>query len=204
MIAFIRGILAMVEEDKVIIDVGGVGYGIFMTGPAISRLGRKGTEVMVHTFLNVKEDAMQLYGFSTRDELLVFRLLIGVNGIGPKAALGILSVLSPDDLRFAVMAGDIKAITAAPGIGKKTAEKLILELKDRLRLEDALDSGRQETGAIDPGNGILEDIRSDAVQALAALGYSGSEALKAVRRVDVYEGMTTEELLKQALKHMMF
>lgn len=204
MIAYIRGVLAMVEEDKVIIDVGGVGYGIFMTGPAISRLGKKGTEVMVHTFLNVKEDAMQLYGFQTRDELMIFRLLLGVNGIGPKAALGILSVLSPDDLRFAVMAGDVKAITAAPGIGKKTAEKLILELKDRLRLEDVLSPDGQESGTADHESGISGDIQNDAVQALTALGYSGTEALKAVRQVDISEGMTAEELLKQALKHIMF
>lgn len=204
MIAYIRGVLAMAEEDKVIIDVGGVGYGVFMTGPAISRLGAKGTEVVIHTFLNVKEDAMQLYGFRTRDELFVFRLLIGVNGIGPKAALGILSVLSPDDLRLAVAAGDVKAITAAPGIGKKTAEKLILELKDRLRLEEVLDSDRQETDRFDQSGGMPEEMKSDAVQALTALGYGASEALKAVRQVEAYEGMTTEELLKQALKHMTF
>ena len=123
MISYLWGDIAAYEEDKVIIDVGGVGYGVFMSGRAMGLMPALGTEVKIHTYLNVKEDAMQLYGFLTRDELNVFRLLIGVNGIGPKGGLGILSALSPDDLRFAVMSNDIKAICAAPGIGKKTAEK---------------------------------------------------------------------------------
>ena len=127
MISYIRGTLAAFEEDKVIVDVGGVGYGIYMSGQDMGRLPGVGSEVKIHTYLNVKEDAMQLYGFLTRDALQVFRLLIGVSGIGPKGGLGILSALTPDDLRFAVMAGDVNAISAAPGIGKKTAEKLILE-----------------------------------------------------------------------------
>ena len=113
MISYIRGTLAFFEEDKVVVDVGGVGYGIYMSGQDMSRLGPAGTEVRIHTYLNVKEDAMQLYGFLTRDALQVFRLLISVSGIGPKGGLGILSALTPDDLRFAVMAGDVKAISAA-------------------------------------------------------------------------------------------
>ena len=129
MITYIRGILEGMEEDKVIVDVGGVGYGIYMAGTAMGRLPALGKEVKIHTHLHVKEDLMQLYGFLTRDELRVFRLLIGVSGIGPKGGLGILSALGPDDLRFAVASNDVKAIQAAPGIGKKTAEKLILELK---------------------------------------------------------------------------
>ena len=134
MISYLRGTLAAFEEDKVIVDVGGVGYGVFMSGQAMGRLPAVGSEVKLHTYLNVKEEAMQLYGFLTRDDLSVFRQLIGVNGIGPKGGLGILSALSPDDLRFAVLANDVKAICAAPGIGKKTAEKLILELRDKLKL----------------------------------------------------------------------
>ena len=130
MISYIRGTLAFFEEDKVVVDVGGVGYGIYMSGQDMSRFGPVGTEVRIHTYLNVKEDAMQLYGFLTRDALQVFRLLISVSGIGPKGGLGILSALTPDDLRFAVMAGVVKAISAAPGIGKKPAAKLTLELKE--------------------------------------------------------------------------
>ena len=134
MISYIRGELADVEENKVIVDAGGIGYGIFMSGHAIGLLPRVGSEVKIYTYLNVKEDCMQLFGFLTRDELSVFRLLITVNGIGPKGGLSILSKLTPDELRFAVMAGDVKLISSAPGIGRKTAEKLILELKDKLSI----------------------------------------------------------------------
>ena len=110
MISYLRGTVAAFEEDKVIVDVGGVGYGVYMSGQAMGKLPAVGREVKLHTYLNVKEDAMQLYGFLTRDDLTVFKLLIGVNGIGPKGGLGVLAVLSPDDLRFAVLAGDVKAI----------------------------------------------------------------------------------------------
>ena len=202
MITYIRGILEGMEEDKVIVDVGGVGYGIYMAGTAMGRLPALGKEVKIHTYLHVKEDLMQLYGFLTRDELRVFRLLIGVSGIGPKGGLGILSALGPDDLRFAVASNDVKAIQAAPGIGKKTAEKLILELKDKLSMPD-LDhyAALEDTSAVSAATG---GIQQDAVSALVALGYGNTEALKAVRRVELTEGMNVEDVLKQALKYMMF
>ena len=200
MIQFIRGKLVSVEEDRAIVDVNGVGYGIFMSVQSLSLLPQTGSEVKIHTYLNVKEDAMQLFGFLTRDDLMIFRLLIGVNGIGPKGGQAILSVLSPDDLRFAVLAGDVKAISAAPGIGKKTAEKLILELRDKLKIEDALehkvsetvDSGRTGKGA--------DHVQSAAVQALVALGYGSTEALRAVKQVPSDEGTDVESVLKAALK----
>ena len=151
MISYIRGELVALEEDKVIVDVGGVGYGIFMSGQAMGQLPPVGSKVKIHTYLNVKEDAMQLYGFLNRDALSVFKLLIGVSGIGPKGGLGILAQLTPDELRFAVMSKDIKAISAAPGIGKKTAEKLIVELKDKLKIEDVLDH------QVEAANGADED-----------------------------------------------
>lgn len=201
MISYVRGTLAGVEEDKVIVDVGGVGYGVYMSGQAMGRLPSIGSEVKLHTYLNVKEDAMQLYGFLTRDDLSVFKLLIGVNGIGPKGGLGVLSALSPDDLRFAVLANDVKAICAAPGIGKKTAEKLILELRDKLTLEDALQhiaSDSDVTAGME-GNG---QIQSEAVQALVALGYGSTESLKAVKKVEADENMEVEDVLKLALKYM--
>ena len=200
MIQFIRGTLVSIEDDRVVVDVNGVGYGIFMSVQAMSLLPQAGSEVKIHTYLNVKEDAMQLFGFLTRDDLMIFRLLIGVNGIGPKGGQAILSVLSPDDLRFAVLAGDVKAISAAPGIGKKTAEKLILELRDKLKIEDALehkvsetvDSGRTGKGA--------DHVQSEAVQALVALGYGSTEALRAVKQVPSDEGTDVESVLKAALK----
>ncbi len=201
MISYLRGTLAAFEEDKVIVDVGGVGYGVFMSGQAMGRLPAVGSEVKLHTYLNVKEEAMQLYGFLTRDDLSVFRQLIGVNGIGPKGGLGILSALSPDDLRFAVLANDVKAICAAPGIGKKTAEKLILELRDKLKLEDALDHIASDSEA-SVGMESYSQIRSEAVQALVALGYGSTEALRAIKKVEVEEAMEVEDVLKLALKYM--
>ena len=203
MISYLRGVLAALEEDKAIIDVGGVGYAVFMPGRAMGKLPPVGREVKIHTYLNVKEDAMQLYGFLTRDDLTVFRLLIGVNGIGPKGGLGILSALSPDDLRFAVLSNDVKAICAAPGIGKKTAEKMILELRDKLKLEDALDHIAAGTEAEVPGEtAVYGEIQSEAVQALVALGYGSTEALKAVRKVEIQESTEVEDVLKLALKYM--
>ena len=147
---------------------------------------------------------MQLFGFLTRDDLEVFRLVIGVNGIGPKGGLNILSQLTPDDLRFAVLSGDVKAISAAPGIGKKTAEKLILELKDKLKLEDTLNHNDGKEGA-DPVYGNVQgNIQSEAVQALVALGYGNTEALRAVKQIEITEDTQVEEVLKQALKLMVF
>ena len=202
MISYIRGELADVEENKVIVDAGGIGYGIFMSGHAIGLLPRVGSEVKIYTYLNVKEDCMQLFGFLTRDELSVFRLLITVNGIGSKGGLGILSKLTPDELRFAVMAGDVKLISSAPGIGRKTAEKLILELKDKLSIEDVLERQTSEDGQIMGAED--SEVQQEAVQALTALGYGNAESLKAVRQVELADGMTTEDVLKQALKYMMF
>lgn len=199
MISYIRGTLAAMERDKVIVDVQGVGYGVFMPERAMGLLPRIGNEVKLHTYLNVREDAMQLFGFLTRDDLAIFKLLIGVSGIGPKGGLGILSQLSADDLRFAVLAGDVKAISATPGIGKKTAEKLIIELKDKLDLDEMLHpSGQAETaGSADTA---VNSVQSEAVQALVALGYGSTESLKAVKKVDL-ENTTVEEVLKEALKN---
>lgn len=201
MISYIRGELTAIETEKVIIDVEGVGYGIYMPAQSLGLLPPPGNEVKIHTYLNVREDAMQLFGFLTRDDLEVFRLVIGVSGIGPKGGLSILSQLSPDSLRFAVMSGDVKAISAAPGIGKKTAEKLIIELKDKLSIEDILNNAVQESDtAFVPGNS--NGIQAEAVQALVALGYGNAESLRAVKQVTL-ENPTVEDLLKEALKKIL-
>ena len=201
MISYIRGELIAIEEEKVIVDVSGVGFGIFMPGQAMNLLPPIGEEVKLHTYMNVREDGMQLFGFLTRDDLNVFKLVIGVSGIGPKGGLSILSHLSPDELRFAVMSHDVKAISGAPGIGKKTAEKLIIELKDKLSIEDVLErTVERDSHAISSTN---NQIHTEAVQALVALGYGNTEALKAVKKVDTSEDMTVEDVLKQALKYIM-
>ena len=202
MISYIRGELISIEEDKVIVDVNGVGFGIFMPAMAMNLLPQVGNEVKLHTYMNVREDAIQLYGFLTKDDLQVFKLVIGVSGIGPKGGLGILSKLSADELRFAVMAHDVKTISSAPGIGKKTAEKLIIELKDKLSIEDVLTKDKSEDlGMV---SHTSNQIQAEAVQALVALGYSNAEALKAVKKVVVSDDTSVEEVLKQALKNIMF
>ena len=154
-----------VEEEKVIVDVGGVGYGIFMPAQSVGRLPQIHNEVKLHTYLHIKEDAMQLYGFLTRDDLKVFKLVIGVSGIGPKGALNILSNLSADDLRFAVLSNDVKAISAAQGIGKKTAvKKLIIELKDKLSMDDVLEHMAVEEKTV---SGVQNNgVQAEAVQAI--------------------------------------
>ena len=192
MIGYVKGILEEADDQCIIVDNHGIGYRIFVPGSFFSGAIPIGQEVKIYTYLNVKEDAMQLYGFATRDDLRVFKLLLGVNGIGPKAGLGILSALSADDLRFAVLADDAAAIAKAPGIGKKTAQKLILELKDKLANQSA--AGIPET----EGDNQLQE----AVQALVALGYPNTDALRAVKKVEGAETMDVETLLKAALKKM--
>lgn len=201
MISYIRGELVSIEEEKVIVDVNGVGLGIYMPKQSMTMLPAIGEDVKLHTYMNVREDAMQLFGFLTRDDLTVYKMVITVNGIGPKNGLSILSHMSADELRFAVLSQDVKAISGAPGIGKKTAEKLILELKDKLNVEDMLGS------YADAGEEIVREhnqLQAEAIQALVALGYSNSEAMKAVKKVTVDETTTVESILKQALKHIMF
>ena len=202
MISYIRGELVDIQEDKIIVDVGGVGYGIYMPRQAITRLPAAGREVKIHTYLNVREDAMQLFGFLSKDDLEVFKLVIGVSGIGPKGGLSILSGMSPDELRFAVISNDTKAISKTPGIGKKTAEKLIIELKDKLSMEDVLERGKD---SLEYSQETSESVgvQAEAVQALVALGYGSTEALRAVKNL-IADGMTVEEVLKLSLKQMMF
>lgn len=202
MIYFVRGELADVMEESVVVDCQGIGYLIRVPASLIGELPAVGCEVRLYTYLAVREDAVALYGFLTRDELEIFKLLITVSGIGPKVALGILSAIRPDDLRFAILSDDVKAISEAPGVGKKTAQKLILELKDKMKLEDAFEARLEHRGgAALPAD---EDVRSEAVQALTALGYSGTEAMRAVRSLELPEEVSVEEVLKQALKKLSF
>ena len=202
MIAYIKGTVAEVLEDRVILEAGNMGYNIFMPMGAVEHLLHKGQEVKIHTYLNVKEEALQLFGFLTRDDLNTFKLLLGVNGIGPKAALGILSGLTADELRFAVLADDVKTISRAAGIGKKTAQKLILELKDKFNIQEALEMKAEHTQTVSGEETDLTDVKKEAIEALTALGYSGADALRAVKKVELTPDMSVETLLKQALKNM--
>lgn len=201
MIAYIKGNLADINQDSIVIDVSGIGWQVFVPGQVLGQLPPIGGTVKIHTWLQVREDAMALFGFLTKDDLTVFKLLLGVSGVGPKNALAILSAMTTDDLRFALLSDDAKAIAKAPGIGTKTAKRLILELKDKVSFEDAFGQGlsqAQEAGqALDTSG-----VKAEAIMALDALGYSSSEALKALSGIEVTEGMEVEALLKQALKNL--
>ncbi|MCR5657580.1 MAG: Holliday junction branch migration protein RuvA [Butyrivibrio sp.] len=205
MISFVNGVLDMVSDQLAVIDVNGVGYNVFVSANTADRLPSRGEPVKLYTYLSVREDAMNLYGFISRDELDLFKLLISVSGIGPKGGQAILSVMTPDDLRFAILAGDSKAISKAPGVGKKTAERLVLELHDKISSDDLLtgvsgdDAGEAASVSGDSG-------QNEAVEALIALGYSSTEAIKAVRKVlSENKGVEddTEAVLKLALKELL-
>lgn len=200
MYSYIRGSLAEVDVDHVVLDVNGIGYNICIPANCQQYLPPLGGECKIHTYLYLREDAMMLYGFLTKDDLALFKQLITVSGIGPKGAIGILSALSADDLRFAILAGDVKAISKAPGIGAKTAQRVILELKDKMSLEEAFESKLEngKTSVATPNH----QVKNDAVLALTALGYTSAESLKAVAKVDITEDMDVEAVLKLALKHI--
>lgn len=202
MYSYIKGTLEESGEDYIVIEAGGIGYQIYTTGQTFQYLPSQGAELKVYTYLHVREDAMILFGFLTKDDLSVFKLLLGVSGIGPKGALAILSVMTTDDLRFAVLGDDAKAIAKAPGVGAKTAQRLILELKDKLSLEDAFEQKLAKNE--DMVQNKTGGAKNEAVQALVALGYSSSEALRALHGVEIQENTDVEDILKAALKNMAF
>lgn len=200
MIAYLKGTIAEVEKDSVILECRDIGYRIFMPASVLERLGKDEKMLTIHTYFHVREEAMQLYGFLTKNDLTAFRLLLGVNGIGPKAAMGILSHFSWEDLSFAVLSEDAAAIAKAPGIGKKTAQKVILELKDKFSLQEAFEQ-KLSQDVPDQAAGDPETAQ-EAAQALIALGYGRAEAWKAVRQVPEKERLNVEELLRAALKRI--
>lgn len=201
MIAYVKGILEEITENNAVVDVGGIGYNIKISAGTMNLLPGLHKEVKLYTYTCVREDSFSLYGFLTKDELEIFRLLISVSGVGPKGALGILSVMSAQDLRFAVLAADSRMIAKAPGIGKKTAERLILDLRDKVSMEDALE-GAVPAGAGTETADMQGAARNEAVEALVALGYGSADALRAVGKVSGVDENDTEAILKAALKLM--
>lgn len=197
MIAFLNGEISAIYEDKVIIEVSGIGYNVLMPSSCIKMLKGIGNIVKIYTYLSVREDAMQLYGFNTSDELELFKLLITVNGIGPKASLQILSSMSQDEIKMAIVAGDSKTLSKVPGIGPKTAQRIIIDLKDKIDLINTVESRLSSDITY---SGALSDEKSEALEALVALGYSKKDALNAVSSVDAPQGTKVEEILKLALK----
>ncbi len=205
MYAYIKGTLEEITEDNIIVEAGGIGYNVKVSAATAQLLPGLGNEVKIYTYTLVREDTFSLYGFLTRDDLEIFKKLITVNGIGPKGGLAVLSVMSADDLRIAVLSGDAKAIARAPGIGSKTAERVILDLRDKISLEDTLKNigGTPDSSAVSSDGANSDNAMiKEAVEALTALGYSVTDATSAVRKAEITEGMTVETLLKAALKYI--
>ena len=203
MIAFIQGELCEVGQDTIIVACQGIGYEIQVPVSVVQSLSDPGSRVKIYTYTYVREDALGLFGFLTRDDLTVFKLLITVNGVGPKAALAILSSMTADELRFAILAEDAKAISKAPGIGPKTAKRMIIELKDKLDLESMIDNHGDSSTYAAGNTEAAASVRDEVIMALTALGYSNTEAVRAVRAVSGADEMDSETLLKQALKKIM-
>ena len=199
MIGFVKGRIDEISEENVVVDIGGIGCNVKISSETAAQLSGVNEEVKLYTYTCVREDLFQLYGFLTRDELEIFKKLITVNGIGPKGGLAILSVMSVDNLRFAIIAGDAAAIAKAPGVGKKTAERALLDLKDKVSIEDTFVS--KEMMQLTEKT-VDKQAKNEAVEALTALGYSASDALRAVNMVSFEEDMSVETILKLALKNM--
>lgn len=198
MISFIKGIAAYVDAEGVIVDNHGIGYQVKTPSSIVDKV-RTGDEVILRTHLYVREDMITLYGFLTREELHTFQTLLGVNGIGPKAALSVLSTMTVPDLYYAIFSEDAKAIARTPGIGLKGAKRMIMELKDKLDLQDiAGDRPAEESVPSAPMTG--SDSVADTIEAMTALGYSNGEAYRAVHGVKGAADMDPERLLKEALK----
>lgn len=187
--------------DMVVVEAGPVGLGIHVPLSVLEVLPAVGEDVKLYTYLQVREDDLSLFGFLNHMDLQMFKQLISVNGIGPKAALGILSALRPDDLRLAILTGDVKALSRAPGVGQKTAQRIILDLKDKVSAENMLTGAGGED---DKTLSLAGEASKEAVEALVALGYSNFEASKAVKQVKVTEDMDAETVLKASLKFLAF
>ena len=204
MISYIKGELAEILPDVIVVEANGIGYNIYVPGSVLGELPSVGSEVKIYTYMNVKEDECSLFGFLTRDDLSMFKMLICVNGIGPKAALGALSNITADDLRFAVLSDDVNLIKSCPGVGAKTAQRLIIELRDKLKVEEAfemaLNNRNKANAAAEQDNSII--VMNEAVEALVSLGYSSKDPIKDVKKVDDIDKKNSEAILKEALKSL--
>ena len=200
MIGYIKGEVAGIYEDRIILEVGGIGYNIFMPASSLDLIEGTGIDIKVYTYLHVREDAILLYGFLTKDDLELYKLLISVNGIGPKAALALLSVMNADELRFAILSQDVKQIGRAPGIGPKSAQRIIIDLKDKIDIMSSFEQKSSGSPVSDHPADDMNDVLREAADALTALGYSQTESYKAVRSVERADDVET--VLKAALSLM--
>ena len=196
MFAYIKGILDTKQDTFVIIDVQGIGYKIFMPAKSIENIGEVGETIKVYTYYYVREDNISLYGFSSNEELRMFELLLSVSGVGAKSAVAMLSEISPSKFAISVISDDVASLTKIPGVGKKTAARIILELKDKLKTEQALDKEEKTIIQIKENSNIEE-----AIAALQVLGYTKKEIEKAFEKVDI-QNLELEELIKMGLKYL--
>mgnify|MGYP000594845227 FL=1 len=198
MYAYIKGEIIDISEDNLVLECNNIGYNIRIPLSVAQRLPGIGATVKIYTYTSVREDAFNLFGFLSKDDVEIYKKLIAVNGIGPKGALSILSAMSADDLRFAILSGDAAAIAKAQGIGKKSAERIILELRDKVQFTV---SAAADLEVLTSSDTTAEtNAKNEAIEALTSLGYSPSDALRAVRQIELTEDMDAGTVLKQALK----
>ena len=199
MIAYISGALVSAGENYIVIDNHGMGYRIFVSGKFLEHIPAYGTQIKIYTHMYIREDELTLYGFHSEEELSVFRILIGISGVGPKVAMAILTALTIQELQLAVISEDAKTISKANGVGAKGASRIILELKDKLKMEDMMDAAYEQSIAQN-----TQDVNAarDAILALVNLGYSNSEAALAVKKIGDTSQMDIESILKAALKKL--
>lgn len=194
MISYIKGNLECKNIDNIVIDVGGIGYKIYMSANSIDRISEVGKEIKIYTYMKVREDDISLYGFCTNEELKMFEQLIGVSGVGAKSALTILANISPSSFALAIISGDVNTLKSLPGIGEKSAQRMILELKDKMKTQDAI-----ENKVIPTKNIAKSDKAKDAIEALQVLGYARKDIELAIANIDTNE-LSVEEIIKQGLK----
>lgn len=198
MYAYIKGEIADITEDNLVLECNNIGYNIRIPLSVAQQLPGIGATVKIYTYTSVREDAFNLFGFLSKDDLEIYKKLIAVNGIGPRGALNILSAMSADDLRFAILAGDSKAISKAPGVGNKSAERIILELKDKIAINVPETEATDNNTVMGASN--ISSAKTEAIEAMTALGYSPAEALKAIRQLTIADDADSSTILKQALK----
>lgn len=197
MYAYIKGSLEEKTKDGIVIDVGGIGYKIFVSEQTLSKLGELGEIVKVYTHYHVREDNISLYGFLSNEELKTFELLLQVSGIGAKTAIVALSNITPSQFAIAIISNDIKTLTKIPGIGTKSAQRIVLELKDKLKTQDAISCNEEEIEE----KQINDEAAEESIQALQILGYTKADITKVLDKINI-KGLSTEDIIKQALKHL--
>lgn len=200
MYAYISGTLAEINKESVVIDNNGIGYEIFVSGLLISHLPVPGSEIKLYTYLHITENVQTIFGFLSKAEKEMFLMLLSVNSVGPKSALAVLSILEVDDLKFAILSEDKNTIKKANGIGDKAAQRIIIDLKDKISIEDAFEE--KISKAENEADSAAQIAKSDAVMALNALGYSNTDILKAISKIENINEMETQQIIKAALSMM--